>query len=385
MSDYYYRINITLSRDSCCSVTDAEQIAVAMSAMMNTSGGVLEVQIDTSNLGPDNCEAKLNEFSSQLLQIITTQEKWISKRLLSTYVKSCLQEQSRKILFFTTKAKDLLTHSSYAYILDSDEVKPITEHEVACRVLRECSCKGEDKCQYHEDSLPELQSALSDSDKLIVNRCLPDTVKTHYLCRHYRLHDRPLMELLSTPSVSSDIKELVSALANTDGGSIFLGVTHTDPPVVRGYPLGGIDITQLNECLSQAINGQDDTAIFTTVKSVHKNWKVFFHPVSGSDVERDVIEVCVRQCPGGMFCSMPLCYEVRNSGEILPLNHFEEWKDKMLSTYKPESGKVVERWEDHFGPVAGPEDDLPSGVRLPEKQMPTRSQTSVEGKDVKKS
>ncbi len=386
LGDYHYRVNIASARNGCCSVTDAEQIAVAMSAMMNTSGGVLEVQIDMGNLGPDSyCEAKLKEFGSQLLRIITTQEKWISKRLFSSYVKQCVQEQSRKLLFFVAKAKDLVTHSSYAYILDSGEVKLITEHEIACMALRECSCKGEDKCQYHETSQPELQSALSDTDNLNSDACLPDTLITQYFCRHYQLHGRPLMEILCTQSVSSDIKELVSALANTDGGSIFLGVTHSDPPVVRGYPLGGIGVPKLHECLSHAIKGQDGSTIFSTAKPVHKYWKLFFHPVTGSDSDRDVIEICVRQCPGGMFCSMPLCFEVSPSGDILPSNHFEEWKDKMLLTYKRESVYVAQRWEDHFGGGLVAENDLPPDVRLLERQTPSRSQTSVESKDIKKS
>ena len=387
LGDYCYRIAVTLSTNCCCSVDDAEQIAVAMSAMMNTSGGVLQLQIDMDILGSDSCcEPMLKEFGIELLRIITTQEKWISKRLFSSYVKQRVQEQSREILYFVTKAKDLVTHSSYAYILDSGEVKLITEHDVACSKLRECYCKGEDKCQHHEDSQPELPSALSDTDKLIVNTCLPDTVKTHYFCRHYQLYGRPLLEILCTQSVSSDIKELVSALANTDGGSIFLGVTHTDPPVVKGYSLDGVGVPQLNECFSQVINGQDGTTVFSTVKSVHKNWKLFFHPVSvsGSDADRDVIEICVRQCPGGMFCFMPFCFEVSPSGDILPLKHFQEWKDKMLLTYKPESDKVSERFEDHFGGVSVPENDSLQDVGVLgvlEGQTPTRSETTIDGKD----
>ncbi len=152
---------------------------------------------------------------------------------------------------------------------------------------------------------------------------------------------------------------------------------------MRGYPLGDLYIPQLNECLSQAINGQDGTTIFSTVKAVHKNWKLFCHPVSGSDV--DVIEICVRKCPGGMFCSMPLYYEVSDSGDILPLRHFQEWKDEMLLTYKPESGKVAGRWEDHFGGVLVAENDLTPDMRLPEEQTASRFWTSVEGKDVQKS
>ncbi len=378
LGDYYYTLGITLSTNGCCSVSKAEQIAVVMSAMMNTSGGVLvlEVQTDTEDVGPGRCDVNLKEFGSNLLTVITAQEKWIPEHVVSRYVKQCVQEKSSKILFFLAKAKDLVTHCSYAYILHSSDVKLTTDHNVTCRMLQECSCTHEDKCQHHEDRLPELQSALSDADRLNVDTCLPYTLRTQYICRYYQLHNRSLTEILCTQSVSSEIKELVSALANTDGGSILLGVTYTESPIVKGYTLGDISVHQLNECLSRLINGQGgtDTTIWSTVNPVHENWKFFLHPMSSDDVIRHVIEIRVRKCPGGMFCSMPLCFEVRHSGEILPMNHFGEWKQKMLFTYKPEAGKVVGNWKDHF---RDPDTYQHSDIGMLEEQTPSRLQTTV--------
>ncbi len=82
-------------------MSDAEQIAVVISAMMNTSGGVLEVQIDTGNLGTGSCcETKLKDFGSQLRRIITTQENWIPEHLFSRCVTQCMQEKCSQIDFF---------------------------------------------------------------------------------------------------------------------------------------------------------------------------------------------------------------------------------------------------------------------------------------------
>ncbi len=347
-------------------MSDAEEIAVVISAMMNTSGGLLQVQIDTGKAVPGGCcKTKLKTFESHLVQIITTEENCIPKRLFAECVKSCIDQKADKISFFINKASDLITNHTCAYILESGDVKCITDHDTVCRLLRVCSCKGEDKCQHHKGRFPELQSALSHTYKLKIDTCIPDTLRTQYVCRHYQLHDRYLTEVLGSRSVSSDIKELVSALANTDGGSIFLGVTCTDPPVVKGYTLNDIDKQHLNEYFVQLINGE---AIWSIAQPVHENWKLFVHPVAGSDIGRHVIEIRVKKCVGGMFCSMPLCFEVSHSGDILPLKQFKEWKQKMLLTYKPELGEVPGKLEDHFGETIVKEVDLPSDVGLLEEQ-----------------
>ncbi len=386
MGDYCYKFAITLAGNGCCSVSDAEQMAVVISAMMNTSGGVLEIQIDTGYQRPgSSCETKTKEFGSHLLSMITTQERWISKHLVSSYLKQCVQEKSSKILFFVNKANYVVTHCTNAYILDSGDVKLITDNDVICRLLRECSCKGEDRCTHHKDRPPELQSVLTDINQLNIDALLPHEWSTQYLiCRYYKLNGRPLAEVLYTQSVSNDIKELVSALANTDGGSILVGVTCTHTPVVKGYALGDISIQQLSQCFSHVINGQggNDIAIWSTEKLAHEHWKLFLHPVSGSGDygERHVIEIRVRKCPGGMFLSMPLCYEASHSGDIVLLKTFEEWKEKMLLIYKPESGEANEKLEDHFSEnVEGP--DLPSDVELQGKQISKMSGTTVKNKE----
>ncbi len=381
VGDYWYTISITLSSNGCCSVNDAERIAVVISAMMNTSGGVLQIQIDTGNMVPGSCESTIKEFDSQLLRIITTQGNWIPRQSFLSCVKACVKDISKNLSFFINKASDLVTHHTYAYIPEADEVRLITDHDIVCRMLRECSCKGEERCQNHLYPEPELESILKGTDHLSMDTSFAPAHGSQYFCRYYKLHDRSLIEVLCTQSVRNDIKELISALANSDGGSIFLGVTNTDTPVVKGYTL---DVQQLSECLSQLIDGQggNDIAVWSTVKSVHENWKQFIHPVSGCDVDKYVIEIRLRKCQGGMFCSMPQCLELSDSGDIRPIIHFEEWKDKMLRTYKLESGKTIGTWEDHFSEAVGAEANLPSDIgRLEEQKNSSRWQTAIEERD----
>ncbi len=379
--EYYYKICLGATEKGSCSMREAEQIALTMSAMMNTSGGVIEVQINESgNVGDNSCEFRLNEFNTQLIRIITTQQNWIPTHLFSSYVKPCVLEQSNNIYFFVNKTKDLVTHCSYAYTHVSGEVKLITDYDAICRLLRECSCKGDDRCMRHKDVQPELESALSEVDELKAGTWFSELPKKQYFCRHYALRGRPLTYVLCTQSVRNDIKELMSALANTDGGSIFLGVTHTGTPVVWGCTLDSISTHQLNECILQIINGQagTDITVWSTVTNARENWKLFVHPVSGRDVDRHVIEIRVEKCPGGMFCAMPLCFEISIPGAILPLNQFEQWKEKMLLSHKPESNEIAGRLDDHFGEDVLKEADLPSDLLTEDQARSTLHTTDVQ-------
>ncbi len=100
LGDYFYKIDISLGGNARCSVSGAEQVAVAMSAMMNTSGGVLEVGIDSGTMGTGGWhENKLQELGSQLLQIISIQEGWIPKHLLSSKVRQCVQKNCSAVKY----------------------------------------------------------------------------------------------------------------------------------------------------------------------------------------------------------------------------------------------------------------------------------------------
>ncbi len=57
-------------------------------------------------------------------------------------------------------------------------------------------------------------------------------------------------------------------------------------------------------------------------------WESFFHKLVADD--RHVIEIRVNQCPGGMFCSLPVCLDIKDTGEIYQLESFPEWKKRIL-------------------------------------------------------
>ena len=68
LGDYCYRTGVTMSQNGSCSVADAEKIAAVMSALMNTSGGVLAVFTDTSTCQK---QISLQETQEKLVKVIT--------------------------------------------------------------------------------------------------------------------------------------------------------------------------------------------------------------------------------------------------------------------------------------------------------------------------
>ncbi len=128
-------------------MSEAEKIAIGISAMMNTSGGVLEVQIDTGNLGQGS---RCDKLAEKICTIITTQENWTPNDLFENCVKPRVEEKSSRILFFVSKTEHLVSHCFCAYKSDSGDVKPITDHYSTSWLLR-CDCTDEHTCQDHKD------------------------------------------------------------------------------------------------------------------------------------------------------------------------------------------------------------------------------------------
>lgn len=136
----------------------AEEIAAVLSALMNTSGGILVVQVVT---GSFEIEPNLGEFAERLVKVITKQEKWIPEYVMSKYTTRCLDTGKKAVCFFVKQASHLITIRPNAYTNDGDDVNPMAEYEVLCSVLREKQLPLD-----HILSLDEFNSVLSPETQL---------------------------------------------------------------------------------------------------------------------------------------------------------------------------------------------------------------------------
>ncbi len=171
----------------------------------------------------------------------------------------------------------------------------------------------------------------------------------------YSLQGRTLFEVLKSKSVQDEMRKIVSALANGDGGSLLLGVTDTDAPVVKGIVWDIPSFEELEQLLSEILDGNDHggdriwSSVALDQKLAQRHWKVFVHSVTNCEEIRRVLEIRVPQCSGGMFCDMPIGFVINPSGEIFDLRNFVEWKETLLQSFilivEPKENITV---EDHF-------------------------------------
>ena len=375
LGEYCYRIGVTLSQNGSCPVAAAEEIAAVISALMNTSGGVLAVCVDITR-----CQKpiSLKKSKEKIVNIITEREKWIPGILFPTFVKLRVIEERQEIVFFVNKADHFVTHITNAYHSDGNEVKPLCQYQSVCSGLRGCCCTAERLCNHHLNTTAALTSSLTDSMRIATldfQMRLSPLEGTTCKYKAYSSHGRNLNELLKSSSVQDDIRKIVSALANGDGGSLLLGVTDTDTPVVKGCTWGTTTLQEVEQLLSEIIDGKEDSrvSIWSNPTLEKRQWKLFVHLVNGCDEEIRVVEIRVPQCVGGMFCAMPVGFVINTSGEISSLEHFWEWKKTMLQSLQAEH-KEDATVENHF--------EVETMDNEPTVQPPARPDKQPEGTNI---
>ncbi len=338
-------VNVT-PRSKLTSVRTAEHIAMVLSALINSGGGVLVIHLVTNN-----GDINLDTWQKDIIRLITEQEIWIPENVFRDTISITSNEAEKEIYFFTNTTTHVITHNSNAYYIKQSNPETIVNSDVLTDVIKPCTCLNDTICEKHED-VNQILSMVADTDTLTANQVFPvlaSDSETHF-CRNYQLNNHSLPDVLNTQSVSSDIRELVSALANTKGGSIFLGVTNTTTPTVVGYRLGEDDMKCTEDRISDILIGRNPgpVTIWGYPRIESKNYcKTFIHDVVRDD--RKVIEIRVNKCPGGMFCALPICLDIRDTGEIHQIELFSEWKKRALHGISDSSlDEETDEYHKHF-------------------------------------
>ncbi len=332
LAEYCYKIDVQVTSNSkLTSVTTAEDIAMVLSALMNSYGGVLIIHPVTNayDISLDTCQ-------KDIVRLITQQEPWIPGNVFNDAISFNKNEEEKQIYFFTNKTTHVVTHKSNVYYFKQGHPESVVDKDVLMDILRTCRCVNDTICENHKglakkDQLLPMQSH---TNTLIAKQPFPvlEPDSETYLCRNYQLNDRHLTDVLKTQSVQYDILELVSALANTKGGSIFLGVTDAATPIVEGYRLTEKEQESIKQHISDILAGSSSPGPATIwgnpLRESAKCWKTFLHEVVGAD--KKVIEIRVNKCPGGMFCALPVCLNIIGTGEIYQVDSFDEWKRLVL-------------------------------------------------------
>ncbi len=304
---------------------------MVLSALINSGGGVVIIHLVPTaghNIDLDACQKKI-------VLLITKQELWIPKNVFNDTICSKKNDAEKEIYFFTNKTRHLITHNSNAYYLDESNPECITSHNALKGMIGTCTCINDTICDKHKNiaGKSHIKSVLSNRNTLRANNSFPaleSDTETHFY-RNYQLNGRSLPDVLNTQSVQCEILKLVSALANTKGGSIFLGVTNTATPTVIGYTLTGNDQKHTEQQICDILTGRKHESVTIWgdphIESIYY-WKTFIHNVIGN--QRKVIEIRVSKCQGGMFCALPVYLDINDTGKIHRGDLFAEWKKKVL-------------------------------------------------------
>ena len=335
---FKHNINITSHRGIMAQQELIVQIAQQMTALMNTSGGLI-LLYDCFN---DRKEEYSDEDRDKWLR--TFQEKlwlkWIPKSLFSSLVryKYRFVNNEIRIYIFVCRSQSLSTLEFNACDRRGISVWRIYGNEPAAieKILTNS-----------DSSPPESQIKLIVKEKGWLDFGMEIRAKDYESGTMEFKHgytDRTRKQGLT--EFNLDILKVkmqryidcLCAFANTQGGSLVVGVEEGGKlPVVRGFPIRHTQeeeewkvtcylADKLRECIWHG-----DPA-YKPVQG--KDWDVYYHKVLGDVKERRMIEVCISKHSGSMFLRTPVFYDVPDNweGEISKREDFNLWKKRFLDT-----------------------------------------------------
>ena len=348
---------------------------MVLSALTNSGGGVLIISLVTK-AGDIN----LHKCQDEIVALLTHQENLIPGDMFTSNISCTKNETEKELLYlFVSKAAQLVTYYSNAIYMKQSNSEAIANNSVLMDMLGTCTCKNDTNCEEHRDleNKREIISVLSKMDSLTANQLfeVSESDCDTFFYRNYQLYDRSLPDVLSSQSVQNDILEMTSALANTNGGSIFLGVTNTATPTVVGYSLSEDDMKCTDKSIYDLLTGGNSGPVpiwgHPEIESTHY-WKTFLHDVADDSGVRKVIEICIEHCPGGMFCALPVCLDIRHSGEIYQLDSFAKWKERLVhDATNSHNDLESDDYNNHFKREKVPVQVMPAPLSLQTAQKQT--------------
>lgn len=126
-----------------------------------------------------------------------------------------------------------------------------------------------------------------------------------------------------TSAISKKIKENAAAFANTDGGTLYFGIS--DDKRVHGHYVA-------NQCeMKEFIEKQIKDMIWipyssktTTTPIIEKHYRIKFIPVHGDDTDRFVIAIHICRFDGTVFLDKPECRTIQDNNQVVFMK-FEDW------------------------------------------------------------
>ncbi len=294
---------------------------------MNTSGGLILLYSNR----PDS-DRNRDKWIMGFESVLTN--NWIPESLLQSLVRYRYFEidGQLRIYIFVSQSQSLVTFNFHAFGRRATGVRPIKDRHRVQEMLNEAH--GSTSARECSSQIKDLTEggAFKINDPIPVTYRESETMEfKHCYCGTSEKSELPGFEVTKLKHRLGEYFEYLSAFANTQGGSLVLGVEESEKyPVVRGFPVTqnqGAD----EACITKYLEKRLETCIwhgdpeYRPVRG--RDWNVFYHKVIEEDGgERRMIEVSIAKHSGGMFLQPPLHYVVKEDGDIEKKQEYNRWK-----------------------------------------------------------
>ncbi len=321
-----------------------QEIAKWISALMNTSGGLILLYSNT----PDSDKDRDNWIQSFEHFI----DYWIPESLIRPVVRYKFLELDGKvrIYIFVCRSRNLVTFDFHAYSRLAASVRKLyaNDYPMVQELLNESGSSPRGlPCQSQMKTLLQEREAFTVDELLPVTHSESETMEFKHFFTNVESKRVELcwFEADELTSRLEKYMKCLCAFANTQGGSFVVGVKEeTKSPVIRGF-----SVIQNQEKEQQKVTDYLTRKLGKCIwhgdpdykPEKGKDWDVLYHKVIGEDeTERRLIEICIAKHSGGMYLQSPEYYVV-------------DWKDGICEATR----KVdIKHWKKLFLACAGRND-----------------------------
>ncbi len=358
-----------------------EEIAKWLTALMNTSGGLVVLYCNRAESDKRRDQRLMN-----MKDHVTT--KWIPNsiyRSLIQYKYTKMNAGQIRIYLFVCKSSGLVTFEYNAYCRHATGIEPMIDRGEVRKLLDGVRDGATDApCTSQMEELLLERYSFDYNEEIPTEYCESQTIEfKHYICDGKKAKDMEFSASKMIKKLDRDDELLrnVSAFANTVGGSLILGVKEGGKnPVVIGFEINDNQEKEEMELTRYLENALSDRCIWSGNHDYQPvrgtDWDVFYYNVSHPGCKlRKVIEIRVQRHSGGMFVKPPTCCVVNDNGIPVRLT-FQEWRERLCPTKKEDKGN--QHIQTHVRASAESPKELPDSSQ-PSTGKSTSNVTTVTG------
>ncbi len=317
-AEYHFVQRVQMDKSPKDDERTSREIAKWTTAFMNTSGGLVVLYCNK----PDSDQQR-DRWLMGLESVLIS--NWIPESTFQSLIRFQYLEigDQLRIYMFVGKASHKVTFTYNAFGRQATGIRPIKDAARIRQMLGETYNSSEAvKCHSAiKELLAEAQSLKVD-DPIPVQYRENETIEFKH-CYRDKSNKKELdsfgaEEFRQRLQGDEGYIEIISAFANTHGGSLVLGVEEGGKfPVARGFKIAEDQKPRITNCL----NAELDKCLWhgdpAYKPCLGRDWEILYHDViDQAATPKQLIEICVPKHGGGMLLRSPMYYQIDKYGAI---------------------------------------------------------------------